>query len=303
MNETQHQKLLPIIDFFNLSSPINIEKLEGHANDNYVCKTARGNFLIKNILEKQTMHNMLSEITYVEYLSKHSMPVPSYLVSPNGSFIFNNAELTVMVQNVVPGSNPEITVNNTAQIGKVLGKLHQVPFSQLPQRSGWFSPEYIKESFVKLNKEFRGNPSAKKIISLYDSCKEFESNILPDLPTSIIHSDVKSDNVIFHDDQLAAVVDWADVIIAPALLDFAIAVGYWCFKDGKIIRESYEALYKNYTRERPLTELEVNHMAECMKYVGVVEAVTRFLLWHDEKDYDAIRSLRFGELEASDFFR
>ena len=143
-----------------------------------------------------------------------------------------------------------------------------------------------------MDRDFRGNSDVRKILSAYDSCEDFEKNILPCLPKSIIHGDGHSENVIFKNDKLAAFVDWEDSTIAPALFDFVSSAAYWCFEDGRIRPKLYRAFYESYAQERQLTEIESNHLEDCMKYVGVIQTMWRFLNNGDKNRYDALWGLK-----------
>jgi len=297
---SQIEELSPILDYFSLGLPTNVRYIDKFANKDYFCITEKGQFFIKIFQERQSLDTRLSEVDYVEHLSRQNLPVPAFVQAPNGSLIFHNGEITAMVQEGIAGSTPEITVGNTRQIGKIMGRFHKVPPKKLHQRYGWFSPDYIKDKISKLGTDFSDDPIAQKIISVYKSFNDFRSNILPRLPTGIIHSDIRPSNTIFDENKLVAVVDWEDAIIAPLLLDFSIAVGYWCFKNGKIDPELYKALFDSYSKERTFTEIEIKHLADCIRYVGVAETAERYVLWGKDEGYDALWALgliNLGDLD------
>lgn len=301
-SEKTLRKVIPLIaNFFDLGSIVKIENAPESANANFFVRTSKGHYFVKINLEPHTLANKFSEETYIKHLISYGIPVTPYLLGQNGSPIFEDGKVMAMVQNIVPGSNPKITISSVAQIGQFLGRLSLVPFTKLPHRYGWLSPEYIKENLVKLDGNFRGNSKVHKILSVYDSCKDFEKNTLPRLPKSIIHGDGHSENVIFQDKQLATFVDWEDSTVAPSLLDFVSSAAYWCFEDGIIRPKLYRTFYKSYTDERPLTELESNHLEDCMKYVGVIQTMWRFLNCGGRGRYDALWGLKLCDWKAPVF--
>lgn len=301
-NEKTLRKAIPLItDFFELGSIVKIESAPLSANANFFVRTDKGHFFVKINLEPHTLANKLNEEIYIKHLMRYGIPVTPYLLARNDSPIFDDGRIMAMVQNVVPGSNPQITMFSVAQIGKFLGRLSLVPFAKLPHRYGWLSPEYIKENLVKLSKGFRCNSDVRQILSVYDSCKDFEENVLPSLPKSVIHGDGHSENVIFQDKKLIAFVDWEDSTVAPSLLDFVSSAAYWCFEDGKIKPNLYKTFYKSYTDERPLTELEINHLEDCMKYVGAIQTMWRFINYGHRNRYDALWGLKLHDWRAPVF--
>ena len=300
-DKTLRKAMPSIADFFELGSVAKIENAPLSANANFFVRTDKGHFFVKINLEPHTLANKLSEETYIKHLVGYRIPVTPYLLGKNGSAVFEDGKIMAMVQNIVPGSNPRIKISSVTQIGSFLGKLSLVPFINLPYRYGWLSPEYIEKNLVKLNGDFRGNADVRRILSIYDSCRDFEKIVLPCLPKSIIHGDGHSENVIFQDERLVAFVDWEDSTVAPSLLDFVSSAAYWCFEDGRIRPKLYKAFYTSYTDERPLTELECNHLEDCMKYVGAIQTMWRFINYGHRNRYDALWGLKLCDWRAPVF--
>jgi len=289
------RKLIPqIANFFCLGSVLKIRDADG-ANANFIITTSRGRFFVKINLEPHTRDNKLLETAYVAHLLVQGIPVVPYLPGNDGTSICRIDDIMAMSQKVAPGSNPDITIANVSQIGKFLGKLHLVPTSSLPYRYGWLSPEYIQKNLVRFASDggFRGHPDARKILSVYGSCDEFVRDIVPKLPASIVHSDLHSENVLFKNGQLTAVVDWEDSTIAPSLFDFVSSAAYWCFDfdRGTMRPKLYRAFRESYEKERPLTKLEIEHLRDCMRYVEVVQTMWRFLNYPNRERHRALWGL------------
>lgn len=300
-NKTLRKVIPSIADFFELGSVTKIADAPLSANANFFVRTDKGYFFVKINLEPHTLTNKLSEETYIKHLIGYGIPVTPYLLGKNGSPIFENGKVMSMVQNVIHGSNPQIKMSSVRQIGKFLGRLSLVPFAELPYRYGWLSPEYIKENLIRLSRDFSDNPHVSKILSAYNSCEDFERNILPILPKSIIHGDGHSENVIFKGGQLVVFIDWEDSTIAPSLLDFVSSAAYWCFSDGEIRPRLYKTFYESYTEERLLTELEISHLEDAMKYVGVIQTMWRFINYGHRNRYDALWGLKLCDWRAPSF--
>lgn len=301
-NQKALHKAIPLIaDFFNLGFVVKIKNAPESANVNFFVRTDKGHFFVKINLEPHTLANKLSEEIYIKHLTRYGIPVIPYLLGKNGSPVFDDGKVMAMVQNMIPGSNPKIAISSVVQIGRFLGRLSLIPPTNLPHRYGWLSLEYIKQNLVKLNRDFRGNSDVRKILSVYDSCKDFEKNILPCLPKSIIHGDGHSENVIFQDKQLVALVDWEDSTVAPSLLDFVSSAVYWCFEDGKIRPKLYRAFRESYTQERSLTEMESNHLEDCVKYVGVIQTMWRFINYGHRNRHDSLWGLKLCDWKAPAF--
>ena len=278
MKEKDFLESIPAIaKFFRLGAVIETTAAGGDANANYFVETTRGSFFVKIVLEHHTFANKLNEVVYVNYAADSGVPCPPYLASRHGGFIYRDSKVMAMAQRRVAGAHPRICPKNVAIVAGHLGKMHQIPFSALPYRYGWFSPEYIDRNLARLRREFSGNKNGRAILKAYESCEGFVRNVLPNLPKSMIHGDAHSENVLFRGGQLIAFVDWEDSTIGPSLLDFAISVTDLCFPKGTFKPELYRAFYWGYIKESPLTRIEIEHINDCMRYVGVVQTMWRFL--------------------------
>ena len=293
-NKRALRKLLPqIANFFCLGPVAKTRELDG-ANANFIITTSRGRFFVKIILEPHTRDNKLLEAAYVAHLRQQGIPIVPYLPGNDGTSICIIDGTMAMAQRTVLGSNPQITLATVSQIGKLLGRMHLVPTASLPQRTGWISPECAKNNLLKIHRDFCNDPDALRILSVYDSCEEFARIVMPKLPASIVHSDLHSENVLFKNGQLTAVVDWEDTMIAPSLIDFVSSAAYWCFDfDGGTMRPKlYRAFRESYEKERPLTELEVKYLPDCMRYVSVLQTMWRFLNCYKRDRHSSLWGLK-----------
>ena len=77
------------------------------------------------------------------------------------------------------------------------------------------------------------------------------------LPRAVIHADLFRDNVLFHDGEIAAVIDFFDAGTDCLILDIAVVINDWCLDDkGLVDNEKRETFLKAYEHERKLIQLE-----------------------------------------------
>lgn len=299
-----HEALPAVTKFFNLGDICGVTKAGGTANENYFVRTAKGQFVVKIMLEQQTLSNKMKEVIYVSHLIKHGIPATPYLTGRGGSlaYLYVDGQTVAMVQKLISGYHPAYTLAAVSEVGRYLGKLSLVPYAGLPQRCGWLSREYIRGSLGKLDRAAVTNRKVQKTLSAFVACRDFAKKVVASLPKSIIHSDVHGNNVLFCDNQLAAFIDWEDAIIAPALFDFVSTAAYWCF-DGvnKIRPRLYKAFRESYEKVRPLTELENRYLSDCMRYVGVVQTMWR-LINSMRTDYDLLWGLKLSKVTERSLF-
>lgn len=287
-----------ICDFFGLGAFIGIKKMIECTNAVFIIRTHKGNFCVKINLESHTERSKLRETAYVAHVARHGIPASSFLPSKAGKAVFTFDGIMAMVQPEILGNAPDITMAYASQVGSVLGKLSLVPFDALPCRNGWLSPAYAEKHLAVLKK--MRSADAGKIVAGYESCKRFEKEVLPRLPQSIIHADPHSENMLFRDGTLAAMVDWEDSTIASSLMDYMSGVIYWCFSpNGRLRPKTYDAFRNAYAKERPLTVLETRHLNDCLTYVGVLQTMWRFLNWAKEDRKESLWALNLEPLPVS----
>jgi Ser/Thr protein kinase RdoA (MazF antagonist) len=114
------------------------------------------------------------------------------------------------------------------------------------------------------------------MVAFDDTLKGFRSQVLPWLPHSLIHGDAHAGNMLFDGDRLTALLDWEDAAVAPALLDFAMAVRQCCFDTGAFSLYAYRAFADGYRSVASLTDDERKHIRAAVRHVSSVQAVWRF---------------------------
>jgi len=78
-----------------------------------------------------------------------------------------------------------------------------------------------------------------------------------DLPQSWIHADLFLDNVLLHEGQLTAVIDWYFASCGPSLWDLAITLNAWCGSRTPADCSVAEALWSGYYAQRSPSQVEV----------------------------------------------
>jgi len=293
-------KIPAITNFFGVGHPTKVTDAGGDANANFFVETDGGEYFVKVICEPHTRSSKLKEAVYVEYLSRHGIPAVRYLSGRDGSAIFEDEDVMAMAQHKIPGSCPRVTIANALHVGRLLGRMSLIPAAEVPDRHGWFGMAYVENSLVRLKRDFSSDPDARRIISAHDACSDFVENVLPHLPQSIVHTDMHSENVLFNNRRLVAVVDWEDSSVAASLLDFVSSVAYWCRDDDVGGPSMYRAFYESYTAERPFTLVEENSLDDCLKYVGVMQTMWRFLNYGDGDREGLLWALDFGNRKMSE---
>lgn len=132
--------------------------------------------------------------------------------------------------------------------------------------------------------ELYGSEALRETLRVFDSLRAFQHERLPQ---SVIHGDLDPSNCLFEGERLVAFVDWQEIGVSAALLDFASTVLGFCFVDQDESADFwaifdpalYRALFEGYTSVRLLSPEELAQLAMALKYVGLTQPLWSMLHW------------------------
>ncbi len=183
----------------------------------------------------------------------------------------------------LPGETPELSPTVCHEIGLALAQLHLVPHNNLPEKHHWLDARYLPEAIQAAVKIY-GPEMLSQTLKVFDSLRDFQPATFPQ---AIIHGDLCTVNCLFEGEQLIAFVDWQEIGIGAALIDFVSTVLGFCFIDQPAGHEYwaifdpdlYRALYAVYNNIRPFSVYEQAHLDDALKYVGLTQPVWSMLMW------------------------
>jgi Ser/Thr protein kinase RdoA (MazF antagonist) len=183
----------------------------------------------------------------------------------------------------LPGAIPELSPAVSREIGIHLAKLHLVPCDDLPEKRHWLDARYLPEAMQKAV-EMYGSEPLRETLQVFHSLSAFQP---AQLPQSITHGDLCAVNCLFEGERLVAFVDWQEIGVGAALVDFVSTVLGFCFVDQDEGTDFwaifdpvlYRALFEGYTSIRPFSPEELAQLDAAMKYVGLTQPVWSMLNW------------------------
>ena len=132
---------------------------------------------------------------------------------------------------------------------------------------------YLADAIPVLENNYFDNKYVKELIQLHQALN-FKAD---SLPQSLIHGDCFPDNTLFKNEKFIAFIDWEDVCVGASLVEFALGIIAWSFKDNCFQVDLYNELHTNYTKNKPFTKDEEEKVEEAVHYVALTIAVWRFL--------------------------
>jgi len=247
----------------------NFEPIEqGAGNTNYLLDSNHGKFVLTIFEIEPNRVAYMSKL--LSLLEKHEYPAPRQQKMTNGEVLTKYKEKSVLVKPYVPGSvESEINSNMVKQVGAAIAKLHEIPAPDyLPDKHSYVEVTYPKV----MEKEFDRNYK-----TWVEQRYSYIIGKLPSqLPIGLVHGDIFSDNVLFEDGNLKAILDFEDVSRIYKIFDLGMAVVGMCTEGIKVNSKKVRALVEGYQEIRLLEEIEKDNLQLCIEWAAILTSTWRF---------------------------
>lgn len=296
------QKLADIARHFELGSITSTPRRAMGTNQNYFITTTRGQFLVKLIVNAP-LEEIAQGLPYLDRLEEYDFPAAAYYIkAPDGSAIYENADICAVVLRKLKGKMPELSTPVSKEAGMALARLHLIPADGLPPKRHWIDNNYLPEA-IELARKTLGDHELQQTLDVYASFKDFKPKTFPQ---SIVHGDLDLTNCLFVGNRLSAMLDWQEVGVGASILDFAMGVLGFCFVEstdpeyrGTFDLQLYKAFHAGYSQVRPLSQAEQDAIETAVKYAGLTQPVWSMLHWdqyHPDEELIETNTLywRFG---------
>jgi len=255
------EKLL--IEEFGIN-PIEIIKINGYDNLNYLIKTNSKNYILKTYEDLTLIDLIQSETKALLFLNDNLYPKP---------IPFLNGENIRIIQ-----------INGTSKIyrllsylkGKFLGEITQTKdiirsfgksLAKLNKRLLDWNDIHIKSrqlewdmQHYRISKNYLNEISSTKVRKIiHYFMNQYEENVVPfflDLRKSTIHNDVNNWNILFIGNDVSGVIDFGDISYSHLINELAISISYTCFNKENPLEWAI-ALLESYNHIFPLEKKEI----------------------------------------------
>lgn len=275
-------RLTAIAAHFALGEVQSYQRAPG-TNENYLVTTGRGAYLFK-IIVNTTLKEILSGLPFLQRLEEEGFAATAYYVrAPDGQPFYHGPDCDAVVLRRLPGEMPAPSLAVCREIGAALAQLHLIPCANLPEKRHWIDAHYLPEAIEAAVKIY-GADRLRETLKVFHSLEHFQPATFPQC---IVHGDLDTTNCLFEGERLVAFVDWQDMGVGAALMDFVQTVIGFCFVDQDKDSDYwalfdlalYRALYESYTNVRPFSGHELAHLDAALKYVGLTQPVWAMLTW------------------------
>ena len=233
-------------DLGEVETPEQLVEAHQRRHRKLIIKTDKGRFLVKtysrdpHILDALRFQHRLSD-----HLFTNGLPVARIQRATNGKGIVEVDDWALELQQFVGGEAMEMSGEHLAISASALGHFHQVCRDvPRPPRDArmWRFSEVPRTTFAKLFElaKQQGDEAAvtencnQIALFLHDAAKELDWDARNKFETGLIHGDWHGGNLLFRDNQLAAVLDLEFAGDGCYLEDLAYGVSNLCIRTTSV---------------------------------------------------------------------
>jgi Ser/Thr protein kinase RdoA (MazF antagonist) len=272
------QELTQLFTNYHLGDYIDSQPItEGTVQTNYKVQTTNGQFVFR-YYENRTMNSVLFETNLLSYLKNHNYPCPEPFINNTGGFVGIYQLKPYVVFNYIDGHH--IGEPNERQKKLLIQKaaeLHAITqnYSPVHKESRWnYSVDFCREQAQQASERIDSSNSKKKCSWIEKGLLEL--NLPPSLPMGICHTDFHTSNILYHNDEFVALLDFDDANYTYLLFDLVGLIESWAWTHDKyevINLNEAKKIIAEYTKHRPLTSVEKMHLFDVYKLSILIDSV------------------------------
>jgi homoserine kinase type II len=274
---------------------------EGLRNSSYVLETPSIDRYILRICEGKTQEQAGNLVRLVEYLFENGFPSQKPVHTINGGEMDYEGKPIIMLNYIEGETVKELSKEQLDQLGQCIAKMHLIETPEFIPQNHPFGFEVYKEIIRSINSDY---------ISWFNKKKGFFERTIPDdLPKGIIHGDLWYDNAIYHEDNLAGIIDFESGHRGNCIFDIAQTIIGTCRMNGSLDYNKAKALVNGYQKVRQLEDTEKELLKTETSHAAAVISIWRFYYFNlqngngvNEMYLDAVNfSERLNKLENKKF--
>jgi ethanolamine-phosphate phospho-lyase len=247
---------------------IEIKRLNGYDNANYLLDTEKGKFILKTYPYSSDTFDLVQAETDILLALQHKFEdrIPTPVPFLSGKHVdvveINGKSQIIRLLSFLEGSflgNTKTEKEQYYSLGNFLGEIDK-ELSRLKnytiQSRKWEwhiqYPEFIRDYLQDI-------PSAKDSSLVQYFLQQFEENVRPILPSlrkSIIYNDANEWNILLKENKDLALIDFGDLAYAPLIQELAVAMTYAAYNKDNYLEWGVEVL-NGYKSIIPLEEKEL----------------------------------------------
>jgi homoserine kinase type II len=225
----------------------------GIENTNYFVTTTHGRYVL-TLFEKLTASELPFYLNLMAHLAQLGVPCPAPIANNSGNYLGElNGKPASLVTRLTGKDIVNPTVGDCARVGQVLARMHVAGLSY----AGRMDNPRGRQWWKTVMRDILPFLDAADAALLGTEVVAQDAQCFDDLPRGAIHADLFRDNILFHEGEVAGVIDFYFACTGALLFDVAITVNDWCMQpDSRLDPERAQALLAAYHAARPFTVAE-----------------------------------------------
>lgn len=247
---------------------VEIKKLNGYDNENYLVKAGGENYIFKTyIYSADTFDLVEAENETLLFLqNKATKNYPQPIPFSDGLYVkiidIKGKKSVCRMLSFIKGE-AIADVGTTEKLLQSFGvflaemnlKLQEFENYTIKARQWEWGIQYLH-----LNDKYIqdiANASDRSTVKYF--FQQFDENVVPVLPylrNSIIHNDANEWNTMVSDGEITGIIDFGDLAYSPLINELAVAISYACFNMGNLL-DGASTILKSYHTILPIEEKEL----------------------------------------------
>ena len=251
----------------------------GEANSSFLLDSDTTRYIL-TICDGKSLSDVTKLSEVLIRLANYGYPTSRVCFTADGTPIIKLDGKPVMLKTWLPGTTlRDREQDDYCPIGKAIAKLHNIPVPDgLPGDHPYGLANMSNAIGQGIDCEYE-HWLANKI--------NYISKFLPtDLPRGFIHGDLFADNILYHQGEPAAIIDFEDSCNYYLAFDLGSALYGTCIKNGKLDFKRSRDLITGYQGVKRLTEQERGSIQFFTVYAGSAISAWYYLaynIYHPEK--------------------
>ena len=244
----------------------------GTDNTNYFVVTSRGTFVL-TILERIDDNASDFAAALARHLLNSGIPCAPPIKHRDGTAFTKLKEKRVVLAPRLSGaSRLEPNNDECAQVGEILAQIHTAAQAFDLTRPNPYGHEWLEDAREKLSALLSSSQRA-----LFDAQLQELAQLKSAPASQIIHGDLFRDNVLFDAGHISGVIDLYFACNEHWLLDLAITVNDWCWRNNVFDRSRFTALSGAYRALRSFNDYEHRCWSLFLRYAALRFWTSRLL--------------------------
>ena len=214
------------------------------------------------VSDNRPLDDVIYMARLLDHLTVYDFPSPRVVPLLDDDKVTLYRDMPVILKSYIPG---EIIRNIPEKalytLGLTLARLHQIPAPDfIPQTHSFGLDTFSDAIGLSFDVEFED--------WLAEKAEWIKKTIPTGLPRSLIHCDVSWDNILCHDGEFQALIDFEDACEFFTVYDLSSAFYGTCIEDGILHLEKASHILRGYQKIRSLEEDERSMLQPLGVYVA-----------------------------------